>query len=75
MLVVGQRTGIVRFYGATKFAPGKFCLHLLPGTVMNSCLESSCRRYISSVCIFLSFVEKDGSSRGGVIRKAERTAC
>lgn len=23
MLVVGQRTGTVRFYGTTKFAPGK----------------------------------------------------
>ncbi|XP_062980230.1 CAP-Gly domain-containing linker protein 4 [Elgaria multicarinata webbii] len=25
VLVVGQRTGIVRFYGATKFAPGFWC--------------------------------------------------
>lgn len=27
VLVVGQRTGIVRFYGTTKFAPGNFTVY------------------------------------------------
>lgn len=27
VLVVGQRTGIVRFYGTTKFAPGNFIVY------------------------------------------------
>lgn len=46
VLVVGQRTGIVRFYGTTKFAPGNFTVyHVCFSVAIKLCNVISIKKY------------------------------